>query len=403
MPSALGDLAALSRLSVGFNRLTGRIPASFASLVSLASLDLGYNELSGEIPPALGSVASLENLILSDNALTGEILRELGSLKRLESLWMQDNDLEGAIPRELGRLHRLTGLGLDGNHLTGEIPRELGNLSELVRLDLSGNDLTGSVPDEFGSLAAIRSLDVDHNRLGGELPESLMRLDIVERLHFQGQALCAPVDADFQDWLGAIDDAAGPNCISFARTIDDKAYTKGVEIASTTLPLAAGGAPPLVYALSPELPAGLAFDPDARVLSGTPSDIFQRTDFMYEARDPHGLAGALTFSVEVTGPTSTVDAGPELPATFALRGNYPNPFNSSTTVIFDLPAPALVSIEVIDLVGRLRTTTHARPVEAGYNRRLDLDLGGAPSGTYLYRIRAEAETLIASGKMTLFR
>ena len=271
-----------------------------------------------------------------------------------------------------------------------------------MRLDVSDNALTGLVPAEFGDLSFLRSLDLDGNRVAGELPERLTRLDAMERLHFQGQALCAPVDTDFQDWLGAIADAAGPTCIAFARTIGDKMYTKGVEIASSTLPLAAGGVPPLTYALSPALPAGLTFDAGTRVLSGRPTQLFQSREFMYEARDPHGVAGALAFSIEVTGPTSADGAGPELPASLALQGNYPNP---STTIVFDLPAPALVSVEVMDLPGRLRTTTPARHVEAGYNRRLDLDLQDAPSGTYLYRIRAlsDVEVLLASGKMTLLR
>ena len=378
---------------------------SLGRLSNLVSLDLGYNALTGEIPSELAGLANLENLILSDNELTGEIPRELGALARLKALWMQDNDLEGTIPFELGQLLRLSGLGLDGNRLTGDIPRELGSLSELVRLDVSGNELTGPIPEELGGLVAISSLDVEHNLLSGPLPESLTNLAAVERLHFEGQALCAPVDADFQAWLGAIDDAAGPNCISFTRTIADQTYTVRIEIANLTLPLAAGGEAPLTYALWPALPTGLVFDAGRRVLSGTPTEVFDKTEYLYEVSDPNGVAGALTFSIDVTGPTSAESAGPELPATIALRGNYPNPFNPSTTVVFDLPATAMVSVRIIDLLGRTVRIVGPHAMAAGWNRSLELNLEYAPSGSYLYQLRAETDAgmLVGTRKMMLRR
>jgi hypothetical protein len=45
-------------------------------------------------------------------------------------------------------------------------------------------------------------------------------------------------------------------------------------------------------------------------------------------------------------------AGREVPATFALHANYPNPFNPSTHVSFDVPRPIELTIRVFDVVGR---------------------------------------------------
>ncbi|MDE0158451.1 MAG: DUF4397 domain-containing protein, partial [Candidatus Dadabacteria bacterium] len=85
----------------------------------------------------------------------------------------------------------------------------------------------------------------------------------------------------------------------------------------------------------------------------------------------------------------TSAAGEELPTEFALQGNYPNPFNPSTQIRFDLPATAEVTVQVIDLLGRMVLTLPAQSVEAGANRTVELDGASLASGTYLYRLIAD--------------
>ena len=82
-------------------------------------LDLGFNRLSGEIPAELGRLTNLERLWLVGNQLTGEIPAELGSLSNLEELWLDVNQLSGEIPAELGSLSNLEELWLDVNQLSG--------------------------------------------------------------------------------------------------------------------------------------------------------------------------------------------------------------------------------------------------------------------------------------------
>lgn len=102
---------------------------------------------------------------------------------------------------------------------------------------------------------------------------------------------------------------------------------------------------------------------------------------------------------------TATDETAELPTEFALKGNYPNPFNPSTTIRFDLPAPATVTVEVVDILGRQVLTVPGQQVDAGANRGVAVDASSLASGTYLYRIiaRAEAETFVRSGRMTLVK
>ena len=94
-----------------------------------------------------------------------------------------------------------------------------------------------------------------------------------------------------------------------------------------------------------------------------------------------------------------------VPEAFMLRGNYPNPFNPATRIVFDLPEPARVHLEIVDLLGRTVLTTPAQRVEAGAGRTLALDAAGWASGVYLYRVVAQAATAtrIRTGRMILAR
>ena len=87
---------------------------------------------------------------------------------------------------------------------------------------------------------------------------------------------------------------------SFASGIADRTYTRGVEIAPLTLPLASGGNGALAYSLTPAPSAGLVFDPDARTLSGTPTAAQAATAYTYTAEDADGDVASRGFSIVVT-------------------------------------------------------------------------------------------------------
>ncbi len=55
------------------------------------------------------------------------------------------------------------------------------------------------------------------------------------------------------------------------------------------------------------------------------------------------------------------------PSRFALRPIYPNPFNPSTTIRFDLPAEGFITLSVYDITGKLVETLINKTMPAGYH------------------------------------
>jgi hypothetical protein len=113
-----------------------------------------------------------------------------------------------------------------------------------------------------------------------------------------------------------------------------------------------------------------------------------------------GIASSLVL--ERQSPTD-VDDPEGLPGEFTLRGNYPNPFNPSTTVRFDLPANAEVSISIFDVLGREVLSVPVQTLSAGANRMVTIDAASIASGTYIYRVVAKGatSTMVDTGMMTL--
>ena len=81
-----------------------------------------------------------------------------------------------------------------------------------------------------------------------------------------------------------------------------------------------------------------------------------------------------------------------LPEAFVVHGNYPNPFQKSTYLQFDLPASARVTVEVIDMLGRRVLTVPPIELAAGWGKQIEVDGQSLPSGHYLYRIVMYSET-----------
>ncbi len=189
IPTAIGDLTALTFLDLSGNQLSGYIPAEIGGLTALGSLDLSWNTLSGNIPTEIAGITGLYYLRLRGNQLTGSIPTQLGTLTSLYYLNLSDNQLEGSIPAAIGNLINLQVLSLRGNQLTGSIPTAIGSLDSLRRLDLSRNQLDGNLPTGIGSLTKLQYIDLSLNSFTGTIPSAIGSLDSLLHLDLSRNAL----------------------------------------------------------------------------------------------------------------------------------------------------------------------------------------------------------------------
>ncbi len=391
IPPELGTLERLQELSLWGNSLSGSIPPELGNLKQLRELRLYNNSLSGSIPPELGSLEQLRLLRLNDNPLSGSIPPQLGNLKQLRALYLYDNSLSGPIPSELGDLERLQELSVFGNSLSGPIPPKLGNLEELRALYLHDNALSGPIPPELGKLSRVKQLTLYGNALTGRLPRSLMQLDSLEVFYFGGQNLCAPADDEFQMWLNRIPNQSGSTCTAmhFSASVSDQSFPRTLPITPLILPEAQGGVSPVTYALAPTPPVGLAYDSSTRTISGTPTMVTSSPiPYTFKATDSTGQMDSLLFSIEVFSPVASQQE--ELPESFTVHGNYPNPFQKSTHLVVDLPWSATLNVEVFDVTGRRVHSPPPVDMTAGWGRSIRLEGAALSSGLYVYQIRASS-------------
>ena len=111
------------------------------------------------------------------------------------------------------------------------------------------------------------------------------------------------------------------------------------------------------------------------------------------------------FAVDVNGSraelaTTNAVAGGAVASEYALHGNYPNPFNPSTTISYSLANAGNVNLMVYDLTGRVVATLVNESQEAG-NHTTSFAGANLPSGLYYYRLTSGSFT--ATAKMVLMK
>ena len=94
--------------------------------------------------------------------------------------------------------------------------------------------------------------------------------------------------------------------------------------------------------------------------------------------------------------------GEQLPISYALYPTYPNPFNPSTTIHFDVPETLNnnITLNVFDIRGRLVETILDKELTAG-SYAIRWDAKSKPSGVYFLRMDAEKYT--KTHKMVLMK
>ncbi|MFB0516914.1 MAG: carboxypeptidase regulatory-like domain-containing protein [Candidatus Neomarinimicrobiota bacterium] len=121
------------------------------------------------------------------------------------------------------------------------------------------------------------------------------------------------------------------------------------------------------------------------------------TDFAENHSEPSEPTTVVTLGLE---------AGLGIPEEYALRANYPNPFNPNTTIVYELPEASAVTLKVYDLTGKLIRTLVSEAMPAGYHTVVwdgkDAKGTSVATGVYFYRIAA-GEDFTETRKMVLIK
>ena len=96
-------------------------------------------------------------------------------------------------------------------------------------------------------------------------------------------------------------------------------------------------------------------------------------------------------------------AASRVPERFSLGHNYPNPFNPSTIIPYQLPVSAPVRLEVFNLLGQRIATLVDGHQPAGFHRARwnGTDAGGRAVGAGVYLYRLQSGSMAATERMVL--
>ena len=102
---------------------------------------------------------------------------------------------------------------------------------------------------------------------------------------------------------------------------------------------------------------------------------------------------------------SVLETIENIPNAFALHENYPNPFNPTTTLRFDIPEVTNVTLTVFNLLGQKVITFDYKDISAGYHSvKWDATNDfGEPVGAGVYLYQLQAKDFIKTRKMVLLK
>ncbi len=76
-----------------------------------------------------------------------------------------------------------------------------------------------------------------------------------------------------------------------------------------------------------------------------------------------------------------------VPAVYSLAQNFPNPFNPTTVINYELPKTDFVELIIFNVLGQKVATLLSEKKEAGYHQ-IEWNASGFATGVYFYRIKA---------------
>jgi Secretion system C-terminal sorting domain len=120
-------------------------------------------------------------------------------------------------------------------------------------------------------------------------------------------------------------------------------------------------------------------------------------------RQSDGDDGAAWMYMDPTSMVTAVkQSSGNAPAEFALLGSYPNPFNPTTNIKFQMAHSSNVTLEVYDVLGRL-VSSQALGIRTPGEHVVPFNAANLASGTYFYRLKMLTTGATLIGKMMLLK
>lgn len=162
------------------------------------------------------------------------------------------------------------------------------------------------------------------------------------------------------------------------------------------------GGPVLVCSAPASRGDQMAFHNGVTMVAVWEDDRSGSPDIWAQNLNADGTLGAGTVAIDDDGQDDPVTLPP---ARFTLHPSYPNPFNPATTISFDLPAAAPVSLRIYDASGSMVRELVAATLPAAQHRYVwdGTDQAGRrqPSGVYFCRLVTDQRAV--SRTMTLVK
>lgn len=131
-----------------------------------------------------------------------------------------------------------------------------------------------------------------------------------------------------------------------------------------------------------------------------------RAGIQVAAKSGASIASPLLVDFITTDPNATIlstpiDKGPvDIPHKLTLNDNYPNPFNPTTNISYNLPKGGFVTLSVYDVLGRRVAMLIQRRETAG-SHIVTFNASQLASGVYFYRLQANNRVMVK--KMLLLK
>lgn len=111
---------------------------------------------------------------------------------------------------------------------------------------------------------------------------------------------------------------------------------------------------------------------------------FGMVKYDIEPSDVWYLAGAIIDGIQ-WGQVVNAEQNLAMPERMTLHQNFPNPFNPSTVISYDLPQSGYLTLKVFDIVGKEVATLVDGKEQAG-RHSIQFRSSGLSSGVYIYRL-----------------